>query len=146
MRTDNIPKFFRKSLCCVLQIRLDREGSEHKQRNSFGSRSQLLPLCRFSFSCNAGGKRYNFGLFFIPFIYLHPAHQGEDGSYQTQAINIQNKERMVTGASFVVFNGALKSTANLTAKSSIVEDGLMVQVIVKLPRLRRCLIAMPGPP
>ena len=30
--------------------------------------------------------------------------------------------------SFVVFNGALKSTANLTAKSSIVEDGLMVQV------------------
>jgi len=35
----------------------------------------------------------------------------------------------VTGASFVVFNGALKSTANLTAKSSIVEDGLMVQVL-----------------
>ena len=67
--------------------------------------------------------------------HLHPAHQGEDGSYQTQAINIQNKERMVTGASFVVFNGALKSTANLTAKSSIVEDGLMVQVSVKLPRL-----------
>jgi len=57
------------------------------------------------------------------------AMQGEDGSYQTQAINIQNKERMVTGASFVVFNGALKSTANLTAKSSIVEDGLMVQVL-----------------
>ena len=74
-------------------------------------------------------------VFFMPSIYLHPAHQGEDGSYQTQAINIQNKERMVTGASFVVFNGALKSTANLTAKSSIVEDGLMVQVTVKLPRL-----------
>ena len=67
-------------------------------------------------------------LVFYTFHYLHPAHQGEDGSYQTQAINIQNKERMVTGASFVVFNGALKSTANLTAKSSIVEDGLMVQV------------------
>ena len=29
----------------------------------------------------------------------------------------------------MVFNGALKSTANLTAKSSIVEDGLMVQVL-----------------
>jgi len=57
------------------------------------------------------------------------AIQGEDGSYQTQAINILNKERKVTGASFVVFNGALKSTANLTAKSSIVEDGLMVQVL-----------------
>jgi len=57
------------------------------------------------------------------------AIQGEDGSYQTQAINILHKERKVTGASFVVFNGALKSAANLTAKSSIVEDGLMVQVL-----------------
>ena len=35
----------------------------------------------------------------------------------------------MTGASFVVFNGALKSSAGLTAKSSIVEDGLMVQVL-----------------
>lgn len=34
----------------------------------------------------------------------------------------------VTGASFVVFNGALKISSNLTAKSSIVEDGLMVQI------------------
>jgi hypothetical protein len=34
----------------------------------------------------------------------------------------------VTGASFVVFNGALKTSSNLTAKSSIVEDGLMVQI------------------
>jgi len=55
--------------------------------------------------------------------------QQEDGSYQTQAINICNKERKLTGASFVVFNGALKTSANLTAKSSIVEDGLMVQVL-----------------
>ena len=38
------------------------------------------------------------------------------------------QERKLTGASFVVFNGALKTSANLTAKSSIVEDGLMVQV------------------
>jgi len=57
------------------------------------------------------------------------AIQEENGNYQTQAINILNKERQVTGASFVVFNGALKSAANLTAKSSIVEDGLMVQVL-----------------
>jgi hypothetical protein len=28
----------------------------------------------------------------------------------------------------VVFNGALKTSSNLTAKSSIVEDGLMVQI------------------
>jgi len=34
----------------------------------------------------------------------------------------------VTGASFVVFNGALKTSSGLTAKSSIVEDGLMVQI------------------
>ena len=39
-----------------------------------------------------------------------------------------HRPRKVTGASFVVFNGALKSTSGLKAKSSIVEDGLMVQV------------------
>uniref|UniRef100_A0A0L8IDL0 Uncharacterized protein n=1 Tax=Octopus bimaculoides TaxID=37653 RepID=A0A0L8IDL0_OCTBM len=54
--------------------------------------------------------------------------QNDDGNYQTQAINIQNKPRKVTGASFVVFNGALKTSSGLTAKSSIVEDGLMVQI------------------
>jgi len=57
------------------------------------------------------------------------AIQNDEGTYQTQAINIQHKERLVTGASFVVFNGALKSTSNLTAKSSIVEDGIMVQIL-----------------
>ncbi|XP_071478927.1 uncharacterized protein [Diadema antillarum] len=54
--------------------------------------------------------------------------QNDQGTYQTQAINIQNKPRKVTGASFVVFNGALKASSGLTAKSSIVEDGLMVQI------------------
>lgn len=54
--------------------------------------------------------------------------QNDDANYQTQAINIQNKPRKVTGASFVVFNGALKTSSGLTAKSSIVEDGLMVQI------------------
>ncbi|XP_061192554.1 zinc finger FYVE domain-containing protein 9-like isoform X1 [Saccostrea echinata] len=54
--------------------------------------------------------------------------QNDDGNYQTQAINIQNKPRKVTGASFVVFNGALKPSSGLRAKSSIVEDGLMVQI------------------
>lgn len=34
----------------------------------------------------------------------------------------------VTGSSFVVFNGALKTSSGLRAKSSIVEDGLMVQI------------------
>lgn len=34
----------------------------------------------------------------------------------------------VTGASFVVFNGALKVSEGMAAKSTIVEDGLMVKV------------------
>ncbi|KAK7100156.1 uncharacterized protein [Littorina saxatilis] len=58
--------------------------------------------------------------------------QNEEGTYQTQAINIQNKPRQVTGASFVVFNGALKSSSGLQAKSSIVEDGLMVQIMPEM--------------
>lgn len=51
-----------------------------------------------------------------------------DHSYHTQAINIHNKPRKVTGASFVVFNGALKVSCGMAAKSTIVEDGLMVKV------------------
>ena len=37
-------------------------------------------------------------------------------------------ERKVTGASFIVLSGALKTSSGLTAKSSIVDDGIMVQV------------------
>lgn len=69
-----------------------------------------------------------------------------ENNYTTHAININNKPRkgtrrhlwviywkwrsyfLVTGASFIVFNGALKSSSGLTAKSSIVEDGLMIQI------------------
>ena len=51
-----------------------------------------------------------------------------NSDYETQAINIQNKERKVTGASFIVLSGALKTSSGLTAKSSIVDDGMMVQV------------------
>ncbi|KAL6266989.1 hypothetical protein P5V15_000072 [Pogonomyrmex californicus] len=54
---------------------------------------------------------------------------GDESSYQTQAINIHNKPRTVTGASFIVINGALKSSMGLSAKSSIVEDGLMVEIM-----------------
>ncbi|KAJ8687232.1 hypothetical protein QAD02_023026 [Eretmocerus hayati] len=57
-------------------------------------------------------------------------NSNEDESvYQTQAINIQNKPRKVTGASFIVINGALKSSMGLSANSSILEDGLMVQIM-----------------
>lgn len=34
----------------------------------------------------------------------------------------------MTGASFIVFSGALKSSSGLSAKFSIVEDGLLVQI------------------
>ncbi|XP_077353909.1 zinc finger FYVE domain-containing protein 16 [Festucalex cinctus] len=54
--------------------------------------------------------------------------QNEDGSYQTQANSMPDKTRTVTGASFVVFNGALKASSGFVAKSSIVEDGVMVQM------------------
>ena len=50
----------------------------------------------------------------------HNSHNHNDASF--------SRPRKVTGASFVVFNGALKSNSGLKAKSSIVEDGLMVQV------------------
>ncbi|XP_024084635.1 zinc finger FYVE domain-containing protein 9 isoform X2 [Cimex lectularius] len=51
----------------------------------------------------------------------------DENTYNSQAINIQSKPRRVTGASFVVFKGALK-TAGLSGKSSIVEDGLIVHL------------------
>ncbi|XP_040915708.1 zinc finger FYVE domain-containing protein 16 [Toxotes jaculatrix] len=54
--------------------------------------------------------------------------QSEEGSYQTQANSMPGKTRTVTGASFVVFNGALKASSGFIAKSSIVEDGLMIQI------------------
>uniref|UniRef100_A0A6A7G1P4 Zinc finger FYVE domain-containing protein 16-like n=1 Tax=Hirondellea gigas TaxID=1518452 RepID=A0A6A7G1P4_9CRUS len=69
--------------------------------------------------------------------------ENDDGQYSTQAINIHNRPRRVTGASFVVFNGALKSNCGLTAKSSIVEDGLMVQITGDvMTALREALRAM----
>ncbi|XP_068856951.1 zinc finger FYVE domain-containing protein 16 isoform X1 [Aphelocoma coerulescens] len=54
--------------------------------------------------------------------------QNKHGLYHTQAISATGHPRKVTGASFVVFNGALKTSSGFLAKSSIVEDGLMVQI------------------
>ncbi|XP_037981380.1 zinc finger FYVE domain-containing protein 16 isoform X2 [Motacilla alba alba] len=54
--------------------------------------------------------------------------QSKQGLYHTQAISATGQPRKVTGASFVVFNGALKTSSGFLAKSSIVEDGLMVQI------------------
>ncbi|XP_035165980.1 zinc finger FYVE domain-containing protein 16 isoform X2 [Oxyura jamaicensis] len=54
--------------------------------------------------------------------------QNKHGLYHTQANSATEHPRKVTGASFVVFNGALKTSSGFLAKSSIVEDGLMVQI------------------
>lgn len=49
--------------------------------------------------------------------------------YSTQAINIEGQPRKVTGTSFVILNGALKTTSGLSGKCTVVEDGLMVQIL-----------------
>ncbi|KAM8745881.1 zinc finger FYVE domain-containing protein 9 isoform 1-T1 [Acanthopagrus schlegelii] len=69
--------------------------------------------------------------------------QGEDGQYQTQAISIHSQPRKVTGSCFFIFSSALKASAGYLAKSSIVEDGLMVQITVEtMAELRRSLREM----
>ncbi|KAM9503321.1 zinc finger FYVE domain-containing protein 9 isoform 2-T2 [Salvelinus alpinus] len=69
--------------------------------------------------------------------------QGDDGEYQTQAISIHNQPRKVTGSCFFLFSGALKAASGYLAKSSIVEDGLMVQITVEtMVELRQSLREM----
>ncbi|XP_071606240.1 zinc finger FYVE domain-containing protein 9 isoform X2 [Heliangelus exortis] len=69
--------------------------------------------------------------------------QNDDGNYQTQAISIHNQARKVTGASFFVFSGALKASSGFLAKSSIVEDGVMVQITAEnMDSLRQALREM----
>ncbi|KAH8246560.1 hypothetical protein KR038_009760 [Drosophila bunnanda] len=61
-------------------------------------------------------------------------------SYSTQAINIQGQPRKITGASFFVLNESLKSSSGLSGKCSIVEDGLMVQIMpTKMEEVRQAL-------
>lgn len=67
----------------------------------------------------------------------------ESLSYSTQAINIQGQNRIRTGASFLILNGALKASSGLKAKCSIVEDGLMIQISsTKMQSVRDALKAM----
>ncbi|XP_030647724.1 zinc finger FYVE domain-containing protein 9 [Chanos chanos] len=69
--------------------------------------------------------------------------QTADGQYQTQAISIHNQPRRVTGSCFFVFSGVLKASPGYLAKSSIVEDGLMVQITMEtMAELRRSLREM----
>ncbi|XP_028833879.1 zinc finger FYVE domain-containing protein 9 isoform X2 [Denticeps clupeoides] len=69
--------------------------------------------------------------------------QNDDGNYQTQAISIHHQPRKVTGACFFVFSGALKSSSGYLAKTSIVEDGVMVQIMPEtMEALRQALREM----
>ncbi|KAF7692292.1 hypothetical protein HF521_009902 [Silurus meridionalis] len=69
--------------------------------------------------------------------------QNDDGNYQTQAISIHHQPRKVTGASFFVFSGALKASSGFLAKTSIVEDGVMVQITAEtMETLRQALREM----
>ncbi|XP_073499574.1 zinc finger FYVE domain-containing protein 9 isoform X2 [Phyllobates terribilis] len=69
--------------------------------------------------------------------------QNDDGNYQTQAISIHKQPRKVTGASFFVFSGALKPSSGFLAKSSIVEDGVMIQITAEsMDALRQALREM----
>ncbi|XP_068196270.1 zinc finger FYVE domain-containing protein 9 isoform X2 [Antennarius striatus] len=66
--------------------------------------------------------------------------QNDDGNYQTQAISIHHQPRKVTGACFFVFSGALKASSGFMAKTSIVEDGIMIQITAEtMDTLRQAL-------
>ncbi|KAM4551225.1 zinc finger FYVE domain-containing protein 9 isoform 2-T2 [Odontesthes bonariensis] len=93
--------------------------------------------------------------------------QNDDGNYQTQAISIHHQPRkgadadtllasrtsfvssptgfyvqrdVFTGACFFVFSGALKASSGFLAKTSIVEDGVMIQITAEtMDSLRQAL-------
>ncbi|CAN8004053.1 unnamed protein product [Ixodes hexagonus] len=69
--------------------------------------------------------------------------QADEGSYHTKALQVQpgSGPCQCTGASFVVFSGALKGPGE--AKCSVVEDGLLVQLSpTAMAALRAALRAM----
>jgi len=84
----------------------------------------------------------------IGFTFLVPAHLGTPGKGPLNVCVCVLSHcvvfaRAVTGACFVVLNGALKPASGLRAKSSIIEDGLMVQVTAEsLAELKQSLREM----
>jgi len=108
----------------------------------------LLPRSRYQQVCKALAQSndhvISLAASFSPAADAHlVCLQLDDGSYQTQAINIHTKPRKVTGASFLVLNGALKSSSGLSGRSSMVEDGVMVQLLPDtLAALKQALVRM----
>lgn len=50
------------------------------------------------------------------------------GQYHTEVSHFTGSPLKITGASFIVFSGALKSSTGLRAKMNIVEDGILIQI------------------
>lgn len=70
--------------------------------------------------------------------------QNEEGQYKAQIWSKdEDKEPNYIGASFIVFSGSLKSNQGINAKASLVEDGILVQVLqITLDQLRNNLKEM----
>jgi MAD (mothers against decapentaplegic) interacting protein len=69
------------------------------------------------------------------------------GTYTNKTISFSHNDsdqvNKVTGAAFVVFNGALKANLTNNAKISVVEDGLMIQIETDtMNRLKQALQSM----
>eukprot|EP00794_Sanderia_malayensis_P007788 gene7788-8633_t len=64
-----------------------------------------------------------------------------DGTYSTQTITCRTSSKKVTGCNFAVFSAGLKKNPeNIQIKSSIVEDGIMIQVTAETMKKIRTAI------
>lgn len=98
-----IPKLSYEKVCKVLST-----SNEHVL--AFGG--------NFSYKCDSH------------FVCVQNEDDDTHNQYQTELSSFPGSENTVqcTGASFIVFCGALKSSTGLKAKMNIVEDGLLVQI------------------
>lgn len=79
----------------------------------------------------------------------YACYQNEEGQYQTYILSSSGSAVPLhkgdadtgrIGVSFIVFSGALKSSSGVTAKMSMVEDGVLVQVMPNvIPELKKAL-------
>jgi MAD (mothers against decapentaplegic) interacting protein len=81
----------------------------------------------------------------------YACYQNEEGQYQTFLFSKDgssvplsktdaDQEKKIVAASFMVFSGALKTSSGMTAKLSIVEDGVLIQIMPNvIPELKKAL-------
>ncbi|OQR80028.1 zinc finger FYVE domain-containing protein 9-like [Tropilaelaps mercedesae] len=119
----------------------------------------LAPKNRYELMMKASSTNENIlalGANFSPTADSHlVCTQNDDGSFQSQTFNSASNQINVRGASFVVFSGSLKSNSGFTARRSVVEDGLLIQVSpLDMSRLKQAIhdmsdyrvICKPTPP